>query len=39
VSGRDARDAYDRAKQRQTDRTRAIENWEREQDAREDLAP
>lgn len=39
VTGRDARDAYDREKRRQTDRTRAIENWEREQDAREDLAP
>jgi formate dehydrogenase subunit gamma len=37
VTGRDARDAYEREKRRQAERARAIENWEREQDARERL--
>jgi formate dehydrogenase subunit gamma len=37
VTGRDPRQAYERDKRRQAERQRAIENWEREQDAREDL--
>jgi formate dehydrogenase subunit gamma len=37
VTGRDPRGAYDREKRRQADRDRAIQQWEREQDAGEDL--
>jgi formate dehydrogenase subunit gamma len=35
VTGRDARDAYERERRRQAERARAMEDWEREQDARE----
>jgi formate dehydrogenase subunit gamma len=35
VTGRDPREAYEREKRRQDERERAIERWEREQDARE----
>jgi formate dehydrogenase subunit gamma len=35
VTGRDARADYERAARRQMERQRAIESWEREQDARE----
>jgi formate dehydrogenase subunit gamma len=35
VTGRDPREAYEREKRRQAERERAIEGWEREQDARE----
>ena len=38
VTGRDPRDAYEREKRRQAERERAIESWEREQDAREGAA-
>ena len=38
VTGRDPREAYEREKRRQTERERAIENWEREQDVRERVA-
>ena len=34
VTGRDPREAYEREKRRQVDRERAIEEWERERDAR-----
>jgi formate dehydrogenase subunit gamma len=37
VTGRDPRGAYDREKRRQVERDRAIQQWEREQDASEDL--
>ncbi|MDT7603835.1 MAG: formate dehydrogenase subunit gamma [Acidobacteriota bacterium] len=35
VTGRDPRDDYEQARRRQSERSRAIETWEREQDARE----
>jgi formate dehydrogenase subunit gamma len=35
VTGRDPRDDYERARRRQSERTRALETWEREQDTRE----
>ncbi len=35
VTGRDPAEAYEREKRRQTERSRAVESWEREQDARE----
>jgi cytochrome b subunit of formate dehydrogenase len=35
ITGRDPREAYERSKRRQVERERAVENWEREQDARE----
>ena len=35
VTGRDPREDYERARRRQQERTRAVETWEREQDARE----
>jgi len=38
VTGRDPRAAYERERRRQAERERAIENLEREQDARERLA-
>lgn len=38
VTGRDPREAYEREKRRQTERERAIENWERDQDERERVA-
>ncbi len=38
VTGRDPREAYEREQRRQAERERAIENWEREQDARERVA-
>src|SRR5207249_4488471 len=38
VTGRDPREAYEREKRRQAERERAIESWEREQDAREKLS-
>jgi|ERR1043166_754523 formate dehydrogenase subunit gamma len=38
VTGRDPREDYERARRRQQDRTRAVEEWEREQDARERAA-
>ena len=38
VTGRNPREAYEREKRRQIERERAIENWEREQDARERVA-
>jgi formate dehydrogenase subunit gamma len=34
VTGRDPREAYEREKRRQDDRERAIDEWERQQDAR-----
>jgi formate dehydrogenase subunit gamma len=37
VTGRDPRDAYDRENRRRAERERAVESWEREQDARERL--
>jgi len=38
VTGRDPREVYEREKRRQAERERAVENWEREQDARERVA-
>jgi formate dehydrogenase subunit gamma len=35
VTGRDAREAYERARDRQAERRRVVETWEREQEARE----
>jgi hypothetical protein len=35
VTGRDPREAYERARRRQSERARAIEAWEHEQDERE----
>lgn len=35
VTGRDPREAYEREKRRQAERERAVDSWEREQDARE----
>ena len=35
VTGRDARESYEREKRRQSDRERATQEWEREQDARD----
>jgi formate dehydrogenase subunit gamma len=37
VTDRDPREAYEREKRRQSERERAVENWERERDARERL--
>ena len=34
VTGRDPREAYEREKRRQAERQRAIDEWERKQDAR-----
>ena len=38
VTGRDPGDAYEREKRRQAERERAVDSWEREQDARESVA-
>jgi formate dehydrogenase subunit gamma len=38
VTGRDPREAYEREKRRQAARERAVDSWEREQDARERVA-
>ena len=38
ITGRDPREAYERSKRRQVERERVVENWEREQDARERAA-
>jgi len=35
VTGRDARESYERERRRQSDRERATQEWEREQDARD----
>lgn len=37
VTGRDPRESYEREKRRQTERARALEEWERDQDAGENL--
>jgi len=37
VTGRDPRESYEREKRRRAKRERAIQRWEREQDADEDL--
>ena len=37
VTGRDPQQAYEREKRHQVERARAVESWEREQDAREKL--
>jgi hypothetical protein len=36
VTGRDAREAYEREKRRQVDRERATDEWERQQNARDE---
>jgi formate dehydrogenase subunit gamma len=38
VTGRDPREDYERARERQAERRRAIEAWEREQDTRDQAA-
>ena len=37
VTGRDARESYEREQRRMADRERAVEQWERDQDARDQV--
>ena len=39
VTGRDPREAYEREKRRQAERQRAIDEWDREQDASDKSKP